>query len=192
MLRAMEVGMSVPTFAMRWPRSPLTKVCLFLVCSTFLESAPSTFAGDDIEGVEAVASKLSDDYVRARMPDGSFLPESYLFGEGGKWAAEFNDATIDKLHFLDVAKVIALPQSSRKYLPSKDPARTKLLIMMYWDTAAVPGPTSDSTAYTQFGPAPLRARAIEGPRRPRRDRGTDPHTVFVRVEEMTGAKGFAC
>ena len=57
------------------------------------------------------------------------------------------DGTIDKLHFIDVARVIAVPLASRGYLAATDPCRTRLLIMAYWGTTAVPGPPSDSTAY---------------------------------------------
>ncbi len=63
------------------------------------------------------------------------------------------DGTIDKLHFIDVARVIAVPLASRGYLAATDPCRTRLLIMAYWGTTAVPGPPSDSTAYSQFGAA---------------------------------------
>jgi hypothetical protein len=107
-------------------------------------------AADGVEGVTAVASKVSSDYVRARLPDGSFRPEYYAFGEGGKWAGELSDATIDPLHFIDVARVIAGPLAGQKYLPARDPAGTRLLIMVYWGTTAVPEPVSNSVAYQQF------------------------------------------
>lgn len=108
-------------------------------------------ADDGVEGVTAVASKVSGDYIRARLPDGSFQPEFYAFGEGGKWDGGISDATIDPLHFIDVARVIAGPLSGQKYLPARDPARTRLLIMVYWGTTAVPEPYSNSVAYQQFG-----------------------------------------
>ena len=104
-------------------------------------------ASEGLEGVTAVASKASKDYVRTKLPDGSYRPEYYAFGEGGKWAGELSDLSIDKLHFMDVAKVIAAPLAARRYLPAKDPRNTKLLIMVYWGTTAVPPPTSTSIAY---------------------------------------------
>jgi hypothetical protein len=116
------------------------------------DSAPAP-ASEEIEGITAVASKASKDYIRSRLPDGSFRPEFYSFGEGGKWAGELNDASIDKLHFIDVAKVIAAPLAGRGYLPARDPNATSLLIMVYWGTTAVPAPTSDSYAYNKFAAA---------------------------------------
>jgi len=107
-------------------------------------------AADEVEGVTAVASKVSRDYVRARLPDGSFQPESYAFGEGGKWAGEISDITIDRLKFLDVAHAIAYPLGTQNYLPSRDPNTTKLLIMVYWGTTAVPAPSFNSVAVDQF------------------------------------------
>jgi len=118
-----------------------------------LAAQPPARAADGVEGVTAVASKVSGDYVRTKLPDGSFQPEFYVFGEGGKCGGEIDDATIDKLHFMDVARVIAVPLAGQKYVSARDPSRTRLLIMVYWGTTAVPGPTSDSTAYGNFGNA---------------------------------------
>ncbi len=118
-----------------------------------LVARPALRAAESLKGVTAVASKASSDYVRAKLPDGSFQPEYYAFGEGGKWAGELNDATADKLHFTDVARVIAEPLAGQKYLPARDPRNTRLLIMVYWGTTAVPGPTSDSMAYSNFSMA---------------------------------------
>jgi len=107
-------------------------------------------AADEVEGVTAVASKVSSDYVRAKLPDGSFKLETYVFGKGGHWGGEISDATIDNLKFMDVARVIATPLAAQNYFPEGDPAKTKLLIMVYWGTTAVPGPSNNSMAYGQF------------------------------------------
>lgn len=112
--------------------------------------APQAPAEDGVNGITAVASKVSNDYVRKKLPDGSFRPETYAFGEGGKWEGELSDVTIDKLRFLDVAHVVAVPLAERRYIPAHDPNQTNLLIMLYWGTTAVPEPYSDSVAYQQF------------------------------------------
>jgi hypothetical protein len=110
-------------------------------------------ADDGVNGVTAVDSRVSSDYVRAKMPDGSLQPESYSFGDGGNWGGEISDATIDKLHFMDVARVIAVPLAGRKYVPANDPGKTRLLIMLYWGTTSVPGPSSGSMAYDELSAA---------------------------------------
>jgi hypothetical protein len=40
-----------------------------------------------IVGVTAVAAKVSPDYIRAKLPDGTFVPETYAFGKGGNGVA---------------------------------------------------------------------------------------------------------
>jgi hypothetical protein len=133
--------------------TPRRSVWLLTGWSILLAGQVPARAADQVEGITAVASKVSNDYVRAKLPDGSFQPELYAFGKGGNWGGEISDATIDKLHFMDVARVIAEPLASQKYRPAKDPNTTRLLIMIYWGTTAVPGPISDSVAYNSFGTA---------------------------------------
>jgi len=129
------------------PASWLAAAGLSLAVPTLAQAASG------VDGVTAVSAQRSSDYVRAKLPDGSFRPETYAFGEGGVWGGEVKDATIDRLPFIDVAKEISLPLAAQKYLPAKDPAKTKLLIMVYWGTTAVPGPASDSTPYAHFSDA---------------------------------------
>jgi hypothetical protein len=129
--------------------SPHRKARMLLGVCALLSGSPPVFAGDS-NGITAVSSKVSDDYVRRRLPDGSYQPEYYSFGKGGNWGGEIKDPTIDKLGFLDVAGVIAEPLASQKYLPSRDTGKTTLLIMLYWGTTAVPGPMSDSVAVGEF------------------------------------------
>ncbi len=132
--------------------SPMTTRSLGL-CLALGFLAPGPCCADDIKGVIAVASKVSDDYVRAKLPNGHFPTEYYAFGEGGHWGGEIKDDSIDKLHFLDVAHVIAEPLAERDYLPARDPKTARLLIMVYWGTTAVPGPSSDSVAYDELSAA---------------------------------------
>jgi len=113
-------------------------------------AAQAMRAEEGVEGVTAVASKVSGDYVRAKLPNGSFQVENYAYGNGGRWPGEISDGTIDKLQFIDVARVIAKPLAGRNYIPARDPAETRLLIMLYWGTTAVPEPPSSSAIYNQF------------------------------------------
>jgi len=96
--------------------------------------------------VTAVSSKVSDDYSRAKRADGSFAPEFYSFGEGGRWNTS-PDPTMDPLKFTDVARTIAVPLAGQNYLPGHDPKAIKLLIMVYWGTTASAGGSSSSVAY---------------------------------------------
>jgi len=49
-----------------------------------LAAAPLGIAAEStIEGITAVSSKAFNGYTRTRLPDGSFKPETYAFGNGG-------------------------------------------------------------------------------------------------------------
>jgi hypothetical protein len=87
---------------------------------------------------------VSSDYVRARLPDGSFEPEEYGFGEGGRLDGTFHDASIDKLTFLDIARALAGPLAAQKYVPTKSLDSEKLLIVVFWGTTIVTDPLNRS------------------------------------------------
>ena len=84
---------------------------------------PSAVAADGVDGVTEVSSKVAKDYTRTKLADGSFQPELYAFGKGGKWAGEVSDSTIDTLSFTDIANVIAVPLAAQRYLPASDPGK---------------------------------------------------------------------
>jgi len=136
------------------------KVWPLLLWAAVLAFPPKAIAADGVDGVTAVASKVSGDYKRAKLPDGSFQTETYAFGSGGNWGGDIKDATIDKLNFLDVAKVIAGPLASQKYLPAKDPNNTKLLIMVYWGTTTVPPKVQDDVMYGEYNAALAESRIL--------------------------------
>ena len=96
-------------------------------------------------GITAVSSRVTKDYVRTRLPDGSFQPEYYAFGDGGRLDGPFRDASIDKLKFLDIMRVIVGPLKAQSYVPAKDLNAEKLLIMVYWGTTIVPDSFSTTT-----------------------------------------------
>jgi hypothetical protein len=107
-------------------------------------------AADSVNGVCAVSSTVSKDYVRTRLPDGSFQPEYYAFGRGGVWGGEIRDATIDQLGFTEVAREIAPSLASQNYLPAKDPGKATLLLMVYWGTTAVPPRPEEDHGYQLY------------------------------------------
>ncbi len=102
------------------------------------------FLGSNNRGsneITAVSSRASEDYVRARQPDGSFQVETYAFGRGGCFGSPDRDPTLERQRFEDVARIIAAPLRSQNYLPSDDSIGTKFLIMVYWGTST--GPASN-------------------------------------------------
>ena len=93
-----------------------------------------TARATDYGDITAVTSRVSPDYVRARLADGKFAPETFAFGPGGHFSGIMHDDTIDELKFRSVAHTLAGPLAERNYLPATDPNTTKLLLMVYWGT----------------------------------------------------------
>ena len=121
-----------PSFT-RFPQNGVLLCWLLCLGASALLQPAARAENSDIA---AVSSRASDDYVRAKLPNGSYASEAYAFGEGGLWAGPMRDETIDNLHFIDVARTIAVPLAGQNYLPAKDPNKTRLLIMVYWGTTA--------------------------------------------------------
>jgi hypothetical protein len=96
------------------------------------------------ETITAVSAKVFNDYSRSKQADGSFKPESYAFGDGGlvrirlgglldaTVATMMRDDTVDDTTFAEVVARIKGPLADENYLPSPNPAETKLLIMVFW------------------------------------------------------------
>ncbi len=99
------------------------------------------------EEIEAIASKVGKGYVRKKLPDGSFQPETYAFGKGDNMSGARVDSTIDKMDFMDVARILAVPLAEKGYFPTRDPATTNELIMVYWGTTRAPEDATESNSH---------------------------------------------
>jgi hypothetical protein len=130
------------------PRSPRAAIRILLGAGGLLLGPLGALASNDGE-IAAVSSQVSSGYSRTKLADGSFQPETYTFGEGGRLAGSRRDETVDSLTFLDVAKVIAGPLGKRNFVPVEDrnPEKTKLLIMVYWGATAGTSDSSDSLEF---------------------------------------------
>jgi hypothetical protein len=133
-------------------KSGLGLVSLSAAGLLFMAGSGATLRATDspVEDITAVSAKVSSDYVRTRLANGSYPVEFYAFGDGGHYGGPMVDETIDPLTFSDVAHVIAKPLANQNYLPAKDPAKTKLVIMVYWGLTFVPEAISSSSAYNNF------------------------------------------
>jgi hypothetical protein len=109
----------------------------------YLDSA----GGNDIT---AVTSRKAKSYVRVQLPNGTYVPETYVFGPGGVWRGEKVDSTIDNLTFLSVAHMIAGPLASQNYIPGRHLGSTKLLIMVYWGTTHGVEHATETSAYVNL------------------------------------------
>lgn len=87
-----------------------------------------------------MSSKVHNGYVREKLPDGSFKPETYAFAVGG-FMSPRGDDSIDKLGFDSISKTIRVQLDAQKYLPSHDLNKIDLLIVVYWGTTFGTGGT---------------------------------------------------
>jgi hypothetical protein len=133
---------------MNRPRSQEKKCLLMLALGGCLLC--ESYAFDLLESnnrgsnqITAVSSKACDDYVRIKLPDGSYQAETFAFGRGGYYSGFRRDETIEQVGFEDVAQTIATQLANQNYLRSKDPDNTKLLIMVYWGTAMAASPNGE-------------------------------------------------
>lgn len=88
--------------------------------------------GAAAEEVVAISSVTFNGYTRERQPDGTFKPESFIFGEGGGWTRPISDPAMDKIKFPQVARTIAGPLAKMSYHPTRDPVEAGLLILVFW------------------------------------------------------------
>jgi hypothetical protein len=80
----------------------------------------------------AVSTRTSNDYARVQTMDRHYFPETYALGIGGDYSGSERDPAGEKVGFRDVMAAIAGPLADQAYVPTKDPNKTKLLIMVYW------------------------------------------------------------
>jgi hypothetical protein len=139
---------------------------VWLIAGGGLLMAPgaATHASDVIDGITAVASKVSADYIRTKSADGSFESETYAFGEGGHFGGPMHDNSIDNLKFIDVARALSTSLAEQHYVPNGDPRKTKLLIMVYWGLTNAELNTGSSIGYQslQIANAAYREAAPNG------------------------------
>ena len=121
------------------------KACILLAWAA-VAVAPSCAFASSSDVITAVSSRTSDDYVRIKLADGTFQPESYAFGEGGHLTGTISDATIDRISFMEMARTVAVPLADQHYVPTKDAKTTRLLILVYYGMTGTPGSTNESIA----------------------------------------------
>jgi hypothetical protein len=139
------------------------RLWLSLGAVLLISGLPVARAAPGDEDITAVNSRVSRDYVRKKLPDGSYQPEGYAFGNGGHYQGSLADDTIDKLTFIDVAHTIEAPLAHQNYLPAKDPKQTRFLIMVYWGTTSVPESDATSNGYALYQSANVAAQPAGTP-----------------------------
>ena len=91
-----------------------------------------TLRATETEEPVAVFAQVFNGYARTRLPDKSFKPEAYTFGEGGCWSQPVRDGAKKEMTFLRVAQAVATPLAHLNYRPAKSVAEAELLILVFW------------------------------------------------------------
>jgi hypothetical protein len=136
-------------------------VAMAIACFLPFTGAPNAAAGEAADAV-AISSRVSADYIRTRLPNGSIEQETIAFAKGGLLKGT-EAATVDMLNFVDVAETIARPLAVQGYVPSRDPVTTRLLIVVYWGTTRTPEHSTDSVSGQNLARASAAALAANHP-----------------------------
>jgi hypothetical protein len=139
-----------------------TALLLVVACAAWAEPAARALGGESSDSITAVSSKTSPDYVRLRQKDGTFPVDPYAFGDGGHFGGPMIDQSIDKLKFIDVARVISVPLAEQNYLPERDPRKTRLLIMVYWGLTGTPQTVGSSVSFSNLSSIQSKIAASAG------------------------------
>jgi hypothetical protein len=83
-------------------------------------------------GDVVVSTRVFNGYERTKLADGTFKPERFAIGKGTHWKSRKIDPSLDGLSFTRIAQTIAGPLRKQGYLPTADPTRTDLLILVSW------------------------------------------------------------
>ncbi len=123
-------------------------------CGVLLPILPAARAADE---VTAVFSKVvSKDYVRKKLPDGSYQPEEYSLRNGGRYDKHSGDASIDKMGFPDITRVIVEQLRTQNYFWDQTTLATpqkpgNLLITIRWGKTRPPD-LSEPRDFAPVGP----------------------------------------
>jgi hypothetical protein len=120
-----------PSRPSRLVRSSLATGLLFFV-------ALSSARAEDIPLAEltVVSSTVHNGYEREKLPDGSFKPVRYSFGEGTCDTGSTADGSLDRLNFRQLIRVLSGPLAQQGFHPSRNPNEVDQLIVVHWGRTA--------------------------------------------------------
>ena len=99
----------------------------------------------DTDEPVAVFAQVFNGYKREQLPDKSFKPETYTFGEGGCLTRPVTDEAGAEMTFLRVARAVAAPLGRLRYRPAPTSAEAELMILVFWGATEASRSHGDST-----------------------------------------------
>lgn len=101
----------------------------------------------------AVFSEVFNGYQRTQLPDRTFKPEYYAFGEGGCWTLPVQDGQMKEVTFLRVAQAVAGPLAHLNYRPARNAGEAELMILVFWGSTQGSRGQDSSGATDRFASA---------------------------------------
>jgi len=94
---------------------------------------PLTRAADlSVGELTTISSTVHNGYQQEKLPDGSFKPIRYAFGEGTCDPGNTADASFSRLKFSQLAGLISAPLAKLGYQPSNDVKTIDQLVVINW------------------------------------------------------------
>jgi hypothetical protein len=145
------------------------------------------------EVLTTVHSSVYNGYARAKLPDGTFKPQTYVFGQGQYMSGQMHDPSIEGFPFLRLAQLLAPFLARQNYLPARSPDQTDLIIVVHWGTTipyddgtyrtAVDGLQTAMSAAQTFG-APAGGQMSGGPMQALQAQQSNDLTSALMMVEM--------
>ena len=110
---------------------PLPRLALAATCLLTLQLSPLLQAADDTVST-AVFSRISKEYQRERLRDGTFKPEYYALGNGGMVAGTDRDKSVEAVLYPEVAALVMEQLARRHYFYAQQAEQATLLIVIHW------------------------------------------------------------
>lgn len=93
--------------------------------------SPTARAADDTVST-AVFSRVSKEYQRQRLPDGTFEPEYYAIANGGRVAGTTGDVTVERVTYPEVAGLVMQQLARQGYHYAREAKQASLLLVVHW------------------------------------------------------------
>lgn len=110
---------------------PLPRLFLAATCLIGPQLSPLLQAADDTVST-AVFSRVSKEYQRERLHDGTFKPEYYALGNGGMVAGTDRDKSVEAVPYPEVAALVMEQLARRNYFYAQKAEQATLLIVIHW------------------------------------------------------------
>lgn len=110
---------------------PRLLFCGIAACLLGPVLSPAIRAADDTVST-AVFARISKEYQRKRLPDGSLKPEFYAIGNGGVVAGTMRDKTAERVAFADIVRLTMPLLAQQGYRYAQQAQEADLLLVLHW------------------------------------------------------------